>query len=307
MKAMANVNGSITPLNEAKISILDRGFQYGDSIYEVVRTYQGVPFMQDEHLDRLENSARLAKMKISQSRQKLNEEIRKTIAAASPQTGEDVFVRYTISRGVGPLDLDPATATETAYVIIVKEIPAWREDFYSKGMKIAIPETLRNSPLALDPNIKSGNYLNNILAVEEAKAKGADDALMLSLEGKLTEASNSNIVFVKGNKIVTPLHEPKTSTGNLRGITRTMLQALCQKSEVEYAEVPLTPADIQTATECFVTSATREIMPVREILLQDGSCKKYGDGPGKITQSLQLAYKNHTLAYVKENKKNAWF
>jgi len=307
MKPMANVNGSITPLNEAKISILDRGFQYGDSIYEVVRTYQGVPFMQEEHLDRLENSARLAKMKISQSRREINEEIRKTITAAAPASGEDVFVRYTISRGVGPLDLDPSTATETSYVIIVKEIPSWREDFYSRGMKIAVPDTLRNSPLALDPNIKSGNYLNNILAVEEAKAKGADDALMLSLDGKLTEASNSNIVFVKENKIITPLHEPKTSTGNLRGITRTLLHALCQKSNLEYAEIPLTPNDILSATECFVTSATREIMPVREILLQNGSSKKFGDGPGKITQCLQQAYKNHTTIYVKENQKNAWF
>ncbi|RYZ95501.1 MAG: branched-chain-amino acid aminotransferase, partial [Proteobacteria bacterium] len=206
MRATANVNGTITPLAEAKVSILDRGFQYGDSIYEVIRTYQGVPFFMEEHHDRLENSARLSRIKLSQSREELTREIRRTVEAAGLAKGEDAFVRYMITRGSGVLDLDPATAGTTSYVIIVKEIPAWRKDHYERGTTLAIPATLRNSPLSLDPNIKSGNYLNNILAVAEANELGADDALMLSHDGKLTEASNSNVVFVIDGEVRTPLH-----------------------------------------------------------------------------------------------------
>lgn len=154
MQATANVDGVITPAKEAKISIFDRGFQYGDSVYEVTRTYDGVPFFVEEHFDRLENSARLARMKISQSREFLTEEIKKTIQASGARKGEDVFIRYTVTRGTGPLDLDPATAGKTSYVILVKEIPPWNPEFYKTGMVIAVPETVRNSPRALDPNIK---------------------------------------------------------------------------------------------------------------------------------------------------------
>jgi branched-chain amino acid aminotransferase len=307
MKATANVNGIISPAADAKISILDRGFQYGDSIYEVVRTYDGVPFFQDEHLDRLENSARLARMKISQSRAKLNSEIARTVAAAEVKKGEDVFIRYTISRGVGPLDLDPATATETSYVILVKEIPNWNKAFYEKGMTLAVPKILRNSPLALEPNIKSGNYLNNILAVAEAKELGGDDALILSLDGKLTEASNSNVVFVIDGELRSPLHEPQTSTGNLRGITRTLISELCGKAGLLYRDVPLFPADVEKATECFVSSATREIMPVRAILLPGGKTKSFPDGGGACTRQLQAEYKKFVQSYVEARRAEAIF
>ncbi len=144
MQAKANVNGVITAPEEAKISILDRGFQYGDSIYEVTRTYEGVPFFLEEHFDRLENSALLAKMKISQSRKYLTEEIQKTVAATGVKKGEDVFIRYTISRGVGPLDLDPSTAKNTSYIILAKEIPPWKKEFYDSGMILAVPSIRRN-------------------------------------------------------------------------------------------------------------------------------------------------------------------
>jgi branched-chain amino acid aminotransferase len=229
MRATANVNGLITPAQEAKVSIFDRGFQYGDSIYEVTRTYDGVPFFLEEHFDRLENSAKLARMKLTQSREFLTEEIKKTVAASGAKKGEDVFIRYTVTRGTGPLDLDPATAPQTTYVILVKEIPPWNPEFYKTGMVLAVPETARNSPRALDPNIKSGNYLNNILAVAEAKELGGDDALMLCLDGKLTEASNSNVAFVLNGELRTPKHEPRTNTGNLRGLTRTLIGQLADR------------------------------------------------------------------------------
>lgn len=307
MQATANVNGLITPAGEAKISILDRGFQYGDSIYEVTRTYEGVPFFLEEHFDRLENSARLARMKISQSREDLTREIRRTVEASGVKKGEDIFIRYTISRGVGPLDLDPAVSTQTTYVILVKEIPGWKKEHYDVGMTLAIPATLRNSPRALDPNIKSGNYLNNILAVAEAKEMGGDDALMLSLDGKLTEASNSNVAFVIDGKVRTPLHEPRTNTGNLRGLTRILVSELCGRLDIGYEEKALFPADIAKATECFVSSATREVMPVVAVMHPSGEKKEFPRGGGSVTKSLQAEYARYVRAYIESRRAGAWF
>jgi branched-chain amino acid aminotransferase len=307
MQATANVNGLITPAEEAKISILDRGFQYGDSIYEVTRTYEGVPFFLEEHFDRLENSARLARMKISQGREELTREIRRTVEASGVKKGEDVFIRYTISRGMGPLDLDPAVVNKTSYVILVKEIPAWKKEHYETGMVLAVPPTLRNSPLALDPNIKSGNYLNNILAVAEAKEMGGDDALILSLDGKLTEASNSNVSFVIDGKVVTPLHEPRSHTGNLRGITRTLIGEICREQRLGFEDRSLRLADLAPATECFVTSATREIMPVSAVILPSGERKEFPKGGGETTKKLQAAYARYVKDYTERRRAGAWF
>jgi branched-chain amino acid aminotransferase len=307
MRATANVNGLITPADDARISVLDRGFQYGDSIYEVTRTYEGVPFFLEEHFDRLENSARLSRIKISQGRQELKEEIRRTVVDSGAKKGTDVFIRYTITRGVGPLDLDPATASQTSFVILVKEIPQWNKELYERGTILAIPPTVRNSPLALDPNIKGGNYLNNILAVAEAKELGAHDALMLSLEGKLTEASNSNVTLVIEGALHSPLHEPGTSTGNLRGITRTLVADLASRAGIRYVERPMFPEDILSAEECFVSSATREIMPVASILPRAGARKNFPPGGGAITKALQAEYSRFVQAYVEARRSEAWF
>jgi branched-chain amino acid aminotransferase len=306
MRATANVDGLITPAKEAKISIFDRGFQYGDSVYEVTRTYDGVPFFLEEHFDRLENSARLARMKISQTREFLTEEIKRTVKESGAIKGEDVFIRYTITRGTGPLDLDPSTALKTSYVILVKEIPPWNQDFYRTGMTLAIPETVRNSPRALDPNIKSGNYLNNILCAAEAKELGGDDALILSLDGKLTEATNSNVAFVLNGAVRTPKHEPRTNTGNLRGLTRTLIGQLCERAGVPYEEVPMFPEDIANATECFVSSATREVMPVKAVLLTGGKRVELASGGGPVTKKIQAAYSQYVKDYVNSRRSEAW-
>lgn len=307
MRATANVNGQITAAEDAKVSIFDRGFQYGDTIYEVTRTYEGVPFFLEEHFDRLENSARLARMTITQSRAFLTEEIRRTVKESGAKSGDDVFIRYTVSRGTGPLDLDPATAKTTTYVILVKEIPPWNPEFYKTGMVLAIPETLRNSPRSLDPNIKSGNYLNNILAVAEAKELGGDDALMLSLDGKLTEASNSNVAFIVDGQVRTPKHEPRTNTGNLRGLTRTLVGQLAERVGLGYSEAPMLPADIERATECFVSSATREVMPVKSVILPGGKRVAFPLGGGEKTKKIQEAYSHYVEDYINSRRNLAWF
>jgi branched-chain amino acid aminotransferase len=307
MRAVANVNGLITPAAKAKISILDRGFQYGDSIYEVIRTYNGVPFFLEQHHERLKNSARLARIHLSQSVEEITKEILRTVAAAEVKKGEDVFIRYTITRGSGPLDLNPSTATKTSFVILVKEIPAWKKEHYNVGMVLAVPSILRNSPQALDPNIKSGNYLNNVLAVAEAIDLGGDDALILSHDGKLTEASNSNVAFVVDGAVHTPLHEPQSQTGNLRGITRTLIGSLAARLSIPFSEQPITPADAARASECFVSSATREIMPVAEIIWDSKHHQKFPEGGGPVTKILQAEYARYVEEYVLARKEGAWF
>lgn len=307
MRATANVNGVITAAQDAKVSIFDRGFQYGDSVYEVTRTYEGVPFFLEEHFDRLENSAKLARMPLTQTREFLTEEIKRTVKESGAKPGEDVFIRYTVTRGTGPLDLDPATAKATTYVILVKEIPPWNPEFYKTGMTLAVPETVRNSPRALDPNIKSGNYLNNILAVAEAKALGGDDALILSLDGKLTEASNSNVAFILDGEIRTPKHEPRTNTGNLRGLTRSLIGQLAERAGLKYSEQPMFPADVERATECFVSSATREVMPVKSVILPGGKRVEFPAGGGMSTKKIRDEYARYVRDYTEARRKTAWF
>lgn len=305
MQAVANVNGEISPLKDAKISVLDRGFLFGDSIYEVVRTYNGRPFFLEEHTDRLENSAKLSRMKMSQTRKFLHDEIKRTVLAAHPK--EDVFIRYTITRGVGIMDLDPNSIKETGYVIFVKEIPPWNPEFYKRGMKVAVPRTRRNSPLSLDPNIKSGNYMNNVIAVGEAKELDADDALILSIDDKLTECSNSNILFVLDGKVVSPLHDPKTSTGNLRGLTKRVVGEICTGQNIPYGELPLKETDLAKASECFVTSATREVMPVREVKWSNGKTQSFPEGGGEITRKLKDAYKDYVVKNLTQAHIEPWF
>src|SRR5262245_288310 len=247
LKRMANVNGQITPLEEARISVLDRGFLYGDSVYEVFRTYAGVPMFCHEHFDRMENSARLIHMTISQSRNEMLDEMRRTARAAEIPNGQDIYVRWHVTRGTGALDLVPARDLTSSFVIILKEVPKWNPEFYSRGMKLAVTHVRRNPVEALSPDIKSGNYLNNILGVAEAVELGADDCLMLNPAGIVTEASNSNVFFVIDGKLVTP----SAASGVLRGITKAAIQRLSTEQGFEVHESAIPASDLPRATECF--------------------------------------------------------
>ena len=296
-RRMANVNGQITPLEDARISVLDRGFLYGDSVYEVFRTYSGVPMFCHEHFDRMENSARLVHMTISQSREELLEEMRRTAAAAEVPEGEDIYVRWHVTRGTGALDLVPSRDLKSSYVIIVKEVPRWNPEFYSHGMRLAVTRTRRNPVEALSPDIKSGNYLNNILGVAEAVELGADDCLMLNPAGVVTEASNSNVFFVIDDRLVTPSAE----SGVLRGITKAAIQRLSTEQGFAVHETTIPARDLLRATECFVTSATREVMPVAALRLGSGEWREFPPGGGKVTRRVANAYKDYVRRYVQEN------
>ncbi len=223
-ESMTNVHGTITRTADARVPVLDRGFLYGDSIYEVFRTYRGVPLFYTEHWRRFENSAALIRMRIGLTLDDLTAAIRATIAATgAPRLGADVYVRYVVTRGEGPVDLFPSPELETRYVIIVRPVPSWAPELYSRGVRAAVASTRRNPSSALDPNIKGGNYLNNVLGVMDARALGADDCVMLNDAGFVTEASNSNVWFVIGGELVTPAQ----SAGNLRGLTKAALHEAC--------------------------------------------------------------------------------
>src|SRR5262245_14708325 len=297
MRRMANVNGEITLLEAARISILDRGFLYGDSVYEVFRTYDGVPLFCDEHFDRMDNSARLVHMKISQSREEMLDEMRRTAAAANIPRGTDIYIRWHVTRGTGALDLVPARDLVSSYVIIVKEVPKWNPEHYSRGMRLAVTCVRRNPVEAVSPDIKSGNYLNNILGVAEAIERGADDCLMLNPAGLLTEASNSNVIFVIDGKLVTPSVE----SGVLRGITKAAIAKFGEEIGCPMREQKLPSAQLSKATECFVTSATREVMPVASVRLESGAWHEFPAGGGEITRQVAKAYKDFVRRYVAEN------
>src|SRR5262245_11269906 len=186
---MTNVDGVVTKTADARVPVLDRGFLYGDSIYEVFRTYDGVPLFYTEHWARFQNSAALIRMNIGLTLDQLTEEIRATIeTTGAPELGLDVYVRYIVTRGEGPVDLCPAPELRSRYVVVVRQVPRWNPEFYSYGVKAAIATTRRNPGNALDPNIKGGNYLNNVLGVMDARAHGADDCLMLNDAELVTEA-----------------------------------------------------------------------------------------------------------------------
>jgi branched-chain amino acid aminotransferase len=296
-RRMANVNGQITPLEDARISILDRGFLYGDSVYEVFRSYSGVPMFCHEHFDRMENSARLIHMTISQSREEMLEEMRRTARAAEVHPGPDVYVRWHVTRGTGALDLVPARDLKSSFVIILKEVPSWKPEYYSRGMRLAVTRVRRNPVEALSPDIKSGNYLNNILGVAESIELGADDCLMLNPAGNVTEASNSNVFFVIDGELVTPGAE----SGILRGITKAAIQRLSADAGFTVREASIPAEDLERVSECFVTSATREVMPVCGLRLENGKWIEMPPGGGPVTRRVAKAYKDYAGQYVAQH------
>jgi branched-chain amino acid aminotransferase len=295
----ASVDGVVTPLSEARIPIMDRGFLYGDSIYEVFRTYDGVPLFYDEHWRRFENSASLIRMDIGFTAEQVMEGIRAAVeASGAPALRRDVYVRFIVTRGEGPLDLLPGRDVATRLVLIVKAVPRWNPDFYTRGCSVAVVPTRRNAGAALDPNIKGGNYLNNVLGVLDAASAGADDCLMLNDAGLITEASNSNVFFVIDGRLVTPSQK----AANLRGLTKAAIHEACERDGLATAEIEIASTDIARATECFLSSATREVMPVVRARLEDGSSREFPPGGGETTRRVARLYKAHIAAYVREHQ-----
>ncbi len=292
--ALVCINGVFVPPEEAMVSIFDRGFLYGDSVYEVTLTYQGLPFLLDTHLARLKNSANGIGMDLPWS----DEELTKLIYQGLQRVDRPrQYVRIIVTRGGGEIGLDPALSDGQNLFIIFRELPLQPKKYYEKGVSLITAEIIRNPKRAVDPNVKSGNYLNNVLAISQAKEKGAYDALMLNAKGNVTESTTANIWIVEDGVFKTPPLE----AGLLGGITRATLLDLGEKHGLKMKEEDLSPHQVRSAQEAFITSSTREVMPVTSV---DGQV--IGNGlPGPLTQKLHDHYRAYVEQVISEEKKKA--
>jgi branched-chain amino acid aminotransferase len=281
MGRLVNLNGALLPPDRAHISVFDRGFLYGDSIYEVVRTYGGRVFELEAHLDRLERSATRIGMALPWPRAELEHQLDLTLLAAA-LPGE-AYARLVITRGEGEISLDPALAERPTVVILVQELHPPPEETYQQGVRVELVGVRRNLREALDPAAKTGNYLNSILALREAKATGAYEGLMLNREGQLTEGSTSNVFVVKGGALATPPLE----AGILEGVTRRVVLNLASQLGIPAAERPLLPEDLLGADEAFLTSTIREVLPITRV----GERPVGAGAPGPVTLRLLSAFR----------------
>jgi branched-chain amino acid aminotransferase len=295
-RIFVNVKGTISRAEDAAVSALDHGFLYGDSVYETVRTYNRKPFLLAAHLDRLQRSLDRVFLSLPLSRRELEAEILRTIEEVS--IDDDVGVRIVVSRGQGPIGLDVTRCVDPGYLIYVFELPddvraaeaaanssGQGSQTPATGVSVVVSKIRRNSPRALDPGIKSGNFLNNILAYKDAHDAGAHEAILCNAEGYLAEGTTSNIFVVKNEFVWTPC-----SYGILDGITRRVVFEEAKKFGIPLGETNIPPEALFSADEVFITSSVKGIVPVTKA---NGS--QVGDGqPGAVTRRLQALYQQRT-------------
>ena len=286
---LCNVEGRLVPPEQAVVPVLDRGFLYGDSVYEVVRTYAGRPFELERHLLRMERTAQRIGLSLP-PRERVLKELARTLEAAG---NAESYARIVITRGEGQFGLGSHLSNENRMVIIVRPLQAPSDEQYARGVQMAIARTRRNPPQALDPALKTGNYLNNILALREAHEAGADDAILLDLSGRVTEATTSNVFFVQRGVVITP----PLALGMLEGVTRAVVIEVAKAEGVMLREEPHGAEALAAADEVFLSSTLRECMPVTSLVFLESPgerTRQVGDGkPGPIAQKLRAGFRRY--------------
>src|SRR5665213_3674031 len=279
------IDGKYLGERDAKISVFDHGLLYGDGIFEGIRAYNGRVFKLKEHIDRLFYSAKAILLEIPMSHAEL---MKATVATIRANKLRDCYVRLVVTRGVGTLGLNPRSCKKPTVIIIAGKIQVYPAELYAKGLEIITVPTVRNLHSALNPAIKSLNYLNNILAKIEAINGGCEEAIMLNAQGFVAECTGDNIFVVKGGQLSTP----PLSAGALYGITRGVVMELARDSGLSVSEPDLTRYDLFNADECFLTGTGAEIIAVVKI---DG--RVIGSGkPGPVTAKLITQY--HALTKI---------
>jgi branched-chain amino acid aminotransferase len=280
MTTLVSLDGRIVPPEAAQVSVFDRGFLYGDSVFEVLRSYGGVLFGFEEHLERLARSARLALIDFSDV-----ELLRREILACVRATGNaETYLRIVVTRGTGKaLGLDPALATAARRVVIATDVPVMPRAMYERGIAVITYRTQRVSEGTSAAGAKLGNYLLSILATHEAHARGAEEALILDARGHVVEGTTSNVFLVRDGSLVTPPEE----AGLLAGITRGKVLELAREMGLPVALRTFAPAELASADEVFITSSIRELVPV---IAFDGVSAGQGR-PGVLTRRLLDAYR----------------
>lgn len=275
------IDGDFFSPNDAKISVFDHGFLYGDGVFEGIRCYNGNVFLLDEHLERLYDSAKSLMLKIPIPIEEMKQNVLETLRRNKLSEG---YVRLIVTRGIGDLGLDPDKCPNPSVIIIADKIQLYPEHFYEDGLEIVTVSVRRSNPEAINPRIKSLNYLNNILAKIEAKQSGAFEALMLSHDGFVAECSGDNIFLVKNEVIITP----PSHLGILEGVTRNSVITLAQEAGFQVEERIFTRHDIYIADECFLTGTAAEVIPVVKL-----DRRVIGEGkPGIVTQKLIAAFRH---------------
>lgn len=278
------INGKFYQKKDAKISVLDHGLLYGDGVFEGIRSYDRLVFKLREHIDRLFESAQSIMLKMPLTREGL---IKAVISTLKENNLKDAYIRLVVTRGEGDLGLDPRKCSAGSTVIIIADkIMLYPEKFYKEGLKIITVPTIRNLPEALNPQIKSLNYLNNILAKIEAANAGFDEAIMLDSLGYVAECTGDNIFIAKKEHLYTP----PQCMGTLRGITRDAVLEISRGNKIPVHEHVITRHEVYISDECFLTGTAAEIIPVVTV---DG--RTIGTGkPGKLTLKLMKGFKELT-------------
>lgn len=296
-----NLDGTLVPPSAARVSVFDRGFLYGDSVYEVIRTYGGGAFELDRHLARLRHSAERIGLAPKWDATRAAAEVGRTLDAsrgsdahdpdAAPWNVGERYLRVVMTRGAGEIGLDPALAVDPVALVIAQPLAGPPARAYAEGVMAAVVGLRRASPQAIDPSAKTGSHLPNVLALREARASGAYEALLLDDGGFVTEGSSSNVFAVRGGRLATP----PLAAGILEGVTRGLVLALARRLGVAADERALRPEDLEGADEVFITSTIREIVPVVRL-----GGRTVGSGrPGPVTSRLHRAFRDLAVGAVR--------
>jgi len=282
MAATVNVNGRVFDQEHAVVSVFDHGFLYGEGVYETWRTYNGQPFLFDRHMRRLRNSSGMIALTVPLSDEQLDARCRETIRAAGLK--EEAYVRMLVTRGIGELSYDLERCPSPSIVVIVKPHVAPPPDVYERGVKVAIVPIIRNHPGTVSPLIKSNNLLNNALAMQEALKRGAFEGVMRNYRGELAECTTANLFIVKAGGVLTP----PLDAGLLPGITREFVLEIGKDTGIPVREAVLHDADLFEADEAFLTSSTRELVPIVQV-----DERRIGNGaPGPVTCTLLETFRS---------------
>ena len=271
------IDGRLINEKDARISVFDHGLLYGDGVFEGIRSYNRLVFKLNEHLDRLYESAKTIMLRIPLTKVQMRRAVIRTLKANSLKVA---YIRLVVSRGKGDLGLDPRKCKHPTVIIITDGIKLYSKALYEKGLSLITVPTQRNIPEALNPQIKSLNYLNNILAKIEANEAGAVEAVMLSSSGYVAECTGENIFLVKGGKILTP----PVSAGALAGITQDCVRKLAEEDGIPYETTNLLRSDLYTADEAFLSGTAAEIVPIQSV-----DDRTLGE-PGPITKRIQESF-----------------
>ncbi|MCP4510887.1 MAG: branched-chain-amino-acid transaminase [Fuerstiella sp.] len=279
------MSGKLVPQEQAVVSVFDHGLLYGDGVFEGIRVYGGKVFLEQEHIDRLYESALSIRLEIPLTPEQMVQAVRDTVAANNISDG---YVRLVVTRGAGTLGIDPQRTSNPQVIVIADSISLYPQELYDNGLKLITASTIRNHSAALSPRVKSLNYLNNIMAKIEGTDAGTVEALMLNHNGEVAECTGDNIFIVKNGVLKTPPSE----AGILEGLTRNAVMGLARRAGIEVQEVSLVRHDIFVADECFLTGTAAEVIAAVSL---DG--RTIGTGrPGPVTNDLLERFRNLTTA-----------